>query len=149
VEKCVDRIVRLIVKRRSRALLPAYAGPFLTLDHMSAAGSATGFCGKIPAGSMEGCRNPVISQCRIMRKLEDGNEERDIGRGNLQGLREIKRGEFGRVIHVPDIAQERKKTGLSQSAFCSADWGVSVRTLQDWEQGRRAPLGPPRTLTRY
>ncbi len=34
VEKCVDRIVRLIVKRRSRALLPAYAGPFLTLDHM-------------------------------------------------------------------------------------------------------------------
>ena len=34
VEKCVDRIVRLIVKRRSRALLPAYAGPFLTLDHI-------------------------------------------------------------------------------------------------------------------
>jgi NAD(P)-dependent dehydrogenase (short-subunit alcohol dehydrogenase family) len=34
VEKCVDRIVRLIVKRRSRALLPAFAGPLLTLDHI-------------------------------------------------------------------------------------------------------------------
>jgi NAD(P)-dependent dehydrogenase (short-subunit alcohol dehydrogenase family) len=34
VEKCVDRIVRLIVKRRSRALLPAYAGLLLTLDHI-------------------------------------------------------------------------------------------------------------------
>jgi NAD(P)-dependent dehydrogenase (short-subunit alcohol dehydrogenase family) len=34
VEKCVDRIIRLIVKRRSRVLLPAYAGPLLTLDHI-------------------------------------------------------------------------------------------------------------------
>jgi NAD(P)-dependent dehydrogenase (short-subunit alcohol dehydrogenase family) len=34
VEKCVDRIVRLIVKRRARALLPAHAGPLLTLDHI-------------------------------------------------------------------------------------------------------------------
>jgi hypothetical protein len=32
VEKCVDRIIRLIVKRRSHALLPAFAGPLLTLD---------------------------------------------------------------------------------------------------------------------
>jgi NAD(P)-dependent dehydrogenase (short-subunit alcohol dehydrogenase family) len=34
VEKCVDRIIRLIIKRRPRALLPAYAGPFLTLDDL-------------------------------------------------------------------------------------------------------------------
>jgi len=34
VEKCVDRIVRLIIKRRARALLPALAGPLLTLDHL-------------------------------------------------------------------------------------------------------------------
>jgi NAD(P)-dependent dehydrogenase (short-subunit alcohol dehydrogenase family) len=32
VEKCVDRIIRLIVKRRSHALLPVFAGPLLTLD---------------------------------------------------------------------------------------------------------------------
>jgi NAD(P)-dependent dehydrogenase (short-subunit alcohol dehydrogenase family) len=32
VEKCVNRIIRLIVKRRTSALLPAFAGPLLTLD---------------------------------------------------------------------------------------------------------------------
>lgn len=32
VEKCVDRIVRLIVKRRSQALLPWFVGPLLTID---------------------------------------------------------------------------------------------------------------------
>jgi NAD(P)-dependent dehydrogenase (short-subunit alcohol dehydrogenase family) len=32
VEKCVDRVVRLIVKRRAKALLPAFIGPLLWLD---------------------------------------------------------------------------------------------------------------------
>ncbi len=72
-------------------------------------------------------------------------KKRDIGAEILQGLREIKRGEFGRVIHVPDIAKTRKKTGLSQARFAQL-LGVSVRTLQDWEQGRRAPSGAARTL---
>jgi putative transcriptional regulator len=70
---------------------------------------------------------------------------RDIGAEILQGLREIKRGEFGRVLHVPDVAQTRKKTGLSQARFAEL-LGVSVRTLQDWEQGRRTPSGAARTL---
>ena len=70
---------------------------------------------------------------------------RDIGAEILQGLREIKRGEFGRVINVPDVAQTRKKTGLSQARFAQL-LGVSVRSLQDWEQGRRVPSGAARTL---
>jgi putative transcriptional regulator len=70
---------------------------------------------------------------------------RDIGAEVLQGLRELKRGEFGRVINVPDVAQTRKKTGLSQARFAQL-LGVSVRTLQDWEQGRRVPSGAARTL---
>jgi len=32
VQKCVDRIVRLITRRRAQALLPGFAGPLLTLD---------------------------------------------------------------------------------------------------------------------
>ena len=72
-------------------------------------------------------------------------KRRDIGAEILQGLREIKRGEYGRVINVPDIAQIREKTGLSQARFAQL-LGVSVRTLQDWEQGRRAPSGAARTL---
>jgi len=71
--------------------------------------------------------------------------KRDIGAEILEGLRELKRGEHGRVINVPDVTQIREKTGLSQARFAEL-LGVSVRTLQDWEQGRRAPSGAARTL---
>jgi putative transcriptional regulator len=72
-------------------------------------------------------------------------KSRDIGAEILQGLREIKRGRVGRVVNVPDIAKTREKTGLSQARFAEL-LGVSVRTLQDWEQGRRAPSRAARTL---
>lgn len=72
-------------------------------------------------------------------------KRRDIAAEIIEGLREIKRGEFGRVINVPNVAETRKKTGLSQASFARL-LGVSVRTLQDWEQGRRAPSGAARTL---
>ena len=71
--------------------------------------------------------------------------KRDIGKEILDGLREIKRGDRGRVITVPDVAEIRAKAGLSQTEF-SHLLGVSVRTLQDWEQGRRSPAGAARTL---
>jgi putative transcriptional regulator len=71
--------------------------------------------------------------------------KRSIGREILEGLRETKHGEVGRIVNVPDVASIREKTGLSQSRF-AALLGVSVRTLQDWEQGRRAPSGAARTL---
>lgn len=73
------------------------------------------------------------------------SKKRDIAAEILQGLREIKRGEYGRVINVPDVGRVREKTGLSQARFAQL-LGVSVRTLQDWEQGRRAPSGAARTL---
>jgi putative transcriptional regulator len=69
---------------------------------------------------------------------------RNVGREILEGLREIKRGEYGRVINVPDVASIRDKTGLSQARFAGL-WRLSP-TLQDWEQGRRAPSGAARTL---
>ena len=71
--------------------------------------------------------------------------KRNIGAEILQGLREIKGGDHGRIINVPDIAGIRERTGLSQARFAQL-LGVSVRTLQDWEQGRRAPSGAARTL---
>jgi putative transcriptional regulator len=37
-----------------------------------------------------------------------------------------------------DIRQLRRRLGLSQSAF-ALKFGVNLRTLQEWEQGRRAP----------
>ena len=71
--------------------------------------------------------------------------KRNIGLEILEGIREIKRGEHGRVINVPSVASVRERTGLSQSRFARL-LGVSVRTLQEWEQGRRAPSGAARTL---
>ena len=71
--------------------------------------------------------------------------KRDIGREILDGLREIKSGRHGRVVSLPSVASVREKTGLSQERFATL-LGVSIRTLQDWEQGRRAPSGAARTL---
>ena len=73
------------------------------------------------------------------------NAKRDIGKEILEGLKEIKRGDYSRVSNVPSVAEVREKTGLSQARFAQL-LGVSVRTLQDWEQGRRAPSGAARTL---
>jgi putative transcriptional regulator len=70
---------------------------------------------------------------------------RNIGQEILAGIREIKRGEYGRVINVPPVAAIRERTGLSQADFARL-LGVSVRTLQECEQGRRAPSGAARTL---
>ena len=71
--------------------------------------------------------------------------KRNIGREILAGLLQLKRGEHGRVIAVPSVASIREGTGLSQPRFAEL-LGVSVRTLQEWEQGRRAPSGAARTL---
>jgi putative transcriptional regulator len=73
--------------------------------------------------------------------------KRHIGLEILEGIREIKRGEHGRVINVPSVSAIRESTGLSQKQFAQL-LGVSVRTLQEWEQGRRAPSGAARTLLR-
>jgi len=73
--------------------------------------------------------------------------KRNVGREILEGLRQLKRGELGRVTTVPSVATIRESTGLSQPRFAQL-LGVSVRTLQEWEQGRRAPSGAARTLLR-
>ena len=71
--------------------------------------------------------------------------KRNIGQEVLEGIRQLKRGDYGRVINVPSVSSIREKTGLSQPKFAEL-LGVSVRTLQEWEQGRRAPSGAARTL---
>ncbi len=70
---------------------------------------------------------------------------RNIGQEILKGIRQLKRGEVGRVVTLPPISDIRSRTGLSQAEFARL-LGVSVRTLQEWEQGRRLPSGPARTL---
>ena len=77
------------------------------------------------------------------KELAAFEAERDIGAEIVQALKEAK-GRRVRVTYSPVIAA-RQNSGLSQSAF-AALLGVSVRTLQGWEQGRREPTGAAKTL---
>jgi putative transcriptional regulator len=79
-----------------------------------------------------------------LAKLE---KDREIGREIVDGIRDIKAGRVGRRFTVGSypIVRAREKSGLSQSQF-AALLGVSVRTIQDWEQGRREPSAAAKTL---
>jgi len=67
----------------------------------------------------------------------------------LTSVRQMRRGQTARATEVklPAAAEARASVGLSQQEFAQL-LGVSARTLQDWEQGRREPPGAARTLLR-
>ena len=67
----------------------------------------------------------------------------------LASVKQMKAGKAARVteVQVSQAAEARFKTGLSQPEFARL-LGVSPRTLQDWEQGRREPTGAARMLLR-
>lgn len=77
------------------------------------------------------------------------NRIRNIGMEILNGIRAIKAGKGKRyTVKMPDdVRAIRDRMNLSQSAF-AALLDVSLRTLQDWEQGRRKPTGPAYALLR-
>ncbi|MCA9447797.1 MAG: helix-turn-helix domain-containing protein [Candidatus Omnitrophica bacterium] len=81
---------------------------------------------------------------KALAKFEN---ERDVWREVLEGVREIKAGGGKRTKVEPKsrVVRVRLKSGLSQAQFASV-LGVSKRTLQQWEQGRREPSGAARTL---
>jgi putative transcriptional regulator len=66
--------------------------------------------------------------------------KRDIGKEILDGLQEIKTGGGRRYRVTPpdEIRCIRERVGVSQLRFAQM-LGISLRTLQDWEQGRRRP----------
>jgi putative transcriptional regulator len=80
--------------------------------------------------------------------------KRDIGLEILEGIRDIKAYKAGKkTLPVHELKEPsspkviRKRLKLSQAAFAGL-MGVSLRTVQDWEQGRRKPSGPAIALLR-
>jgi len=67
----------------------------------------------------------------------------------LAAVKQMAAGEAARVSHVAptEASVARSNAGMSQSDFAGL-LGVSLRTFQEWEQGRRTPTGAAQTLLR-
>ena len=81
-------------------------------------------------------------KANLYAELKEGLEEMvAIEKGQKEPVR------VHRFFTSEDIKALREKAGVSQRTF-AAMLGVSNRTLQDWEQGRRTPTGPAMNLLR-
>lgn len=76
-------------------------------------------------------------------ELEAWESTRDFDAELLESVRQMCEGKT-LVAYSPVIAA-RKASGFSQAHFAVL-LGVSARTLQGWEQGRRQPTGAAKTL---
>ena len=81
------------------------------------------------------------------KQLKERDAKRNIGEELLAAIQDVKARRYGAVhqVEITQAAEARSKTGLSQPKFAEL-LGVSVRTLQEWEQGRRSPSGAARSL---
>jgi putative transcriptional regulator len=76
-------------------------------------------------------------------ELEAWESSRDLEAELIESVRQMVDGKTS-LAYSPVIAA-RKASGFSQAQFAVL-LGVSVRTLQGWEQGRKQPSGAARTL---
>jgi putative transcriptional regulator len=85
----------------------------------------------------------------MMTKRKADAEMKQFQDDLLQSVTQMKRGRAARksAVLVTPASEARARTGLTQAEF-SGLLGVSIRTLQDWEQGRRDPTGAAQTLLR-
>ena len=77
------------------------------------------------------------------------SRKRNIGTEILEAIQDIKhgKGKSKAIDGFDDVRTVRDELHLSQLAFSSL-MGISVRTLQEWEQGRRKPRGSAISLLR-
>jgi len=81
------------------------------------------------------------------KALKKWEASRDLAAEIAQSVREMKAGKAAREhrVKIPEALEARLVSGLSQQKFADV-LGVSARTLQEWEQGRRKPSGAARSL---
>ena len=77
-----------------------------------------------------------MTDAEVIARARRDRDARPVRRKHL--------GEFRRVsLAADEVRSIRRRSGLSQAAF-AARYGLNLRTLQDWEQGRVQPDGPAR-----
>jgi len=72
--------------------------------------------------------------------VESVTQMNEISAGERSPSREF-------VVDAVQVKEIRKATGLTQKVFCELI-DVNLGTLRNWEQGRREPTGPARSLLR-
>ncbi len=67
----------------------------------------------------------------------------------VRSVKEMKAGRAAQKtrVKVPPVVSARQSSGLSQAQFAEV-LGISIRTLQKWEQGEREPSGAAKSLIR-
>ena len=85
---------------------------------------------------------------RSAKKAPDP-EMQAFHRDLLRSVRQMKAGKAARKsrVKISPVVGARNASGLSQGEFAEL-LGISVRTLQKWEQGEREPSGAARSLIR-
>jgi putative transcriptional regulator len=85
----------------------------------------------------------------MMTKRKVDAEVKQFQDDLLRSVMQMKQGRAARktTVLVTPASEARARVGLTQSQFAEL-LGVSMRTLQDWEQGRRGPTGAAQTLLR-
>jgi putative transcriptional regulator len=78
------------------------------------------------------------------KELAAWENTRDIAAELRESVRQMTQG-LAKPVEISPVVVARAKSGLSQANFAKL-MGVSVRTLQEWEQGRRNPSGAAKTL---
>ena len=58
----------------------------------------------------------------------------------LSGLKELRRGERGRITAMPDVAKIRESTGLSQARFAPVAWSFAAKISKTGEGGAHLPV---------
>ena len=81
-------------------------------------------------------RLAAMSEAEVVARARKDRDAQPVPRRRLA--------EFQRVTLTPrEVKTIRRRSGLSQAAFATR-YGLNLRTLQDWEQGRAQPDGPAR-----
>lgn len=79
-------------------------------------------------------------------QLMERDAKRNIGDELLQSIRDVKAGRIGAAYMVETTLRPRREPEPGFQLKFAQLLGVSVRTLQEWEQGRRTPSGAARSL---